>query len=64
MLHGRNVSRVVGQRYSVCEEGRNERPLTDKGGNESSRLSGKQQWIRAASGIVVAMGLTLFSTFL
>ena len=28
MLHGRNVSGVVGQRYSVCEEGQNERPLT------------------------------------
>ena len=30
VLHGRNVSRVVGQRYSVCEEGRNERPLTGR----------------------------------
>ena len=28
VLHGRNVSGVVGRRYSVCEEGRNERPLT------------------------------------
>ena len=28
VLHGQNVSRVVGWRYSVCEEGRNERPLT------------------------------------
>ena len=28
VLHGQNVSRVVGQRYSICEEGRNERPLT------------------------------------
>ena len=28
MLHGLNVSGVVGQRYSVCEEDRNECPLT------------------------------------
>ena len=28
VLHGQNVSRVMGQRYSVCEEGQNERPLT------------------------------------
>ena len=28
VLHGQNVSRVVGWRYSVCEEGRNECPLT------------------------------------
>ena len=28
VLHGRNVSGVVGQRYSICEEGQNEHPLT------------------------------------
>ena len=28
VLHGRNVSGVVGWRYSICEEGQNERPLT------------------------------------
>ena len=28
VLHGWNVSGVMGQRYSVCEEGQNERPLT------------------------------------
>ena len=28
VLHGLNVSGVVGWRYSVCEEDQNERPLT------------------------------------
>ena len=28
VLHGQNVSGVMGQRYSVCEEGQNEHPLT------------------------------------
>ena len=29
VLHGWNVSGVVGQRYSIYEEGRNEHPLTE-----------------------------------
>ena len=28
VLHGWNVSGVVGQRYSICEKGQNEHPLT------------------------------------
>ena len=29
VLHGQNVSRVVGRRYSICEEGQNQHPLTN-----------------------------------